>query len=40
MLNILESKNDINLYVTFSECAPMVILESFAVNDIVPLFLL
>lgn len=26
------SKNDINLYVTFSECAPMVILESFAVN--------
>lgn len=26
------SKNDINLYVTFSECAPMVILESFAVG--------
>lgn len=26
------SRNDINLYVTFSECAPMVILESFAVD--------
>ena len=26
------SKNDINLYVTFSECAPMVILESFKVG--------
>ena len=28
------SKNNINLYVTFSECAPMVILESFAVDTI------
>ena len=26
------SKNDINLYVTFSECAPMIILESFKVG--------
>lgn len=28
------SKNDINLYVTFSECAPMVILESFSVDTV------